>query len=180
MTDYTITVVWVINIFFYSSSVYSCHLFLISSALVRSILFPLLCPSLHSLGFSNFLKEISSLSHSIVFLYFFALITEEGFLLLAILWNSAFIWLYLSFSPLPLASLLFKTFCKASSDNHFAFLLGEWSCGPLWTTSSGHFFFLGMVLITASCTMSGTSIHSSSGTLSIRSNPLNLFLTSSV
>ena len=29
-----------------------------------------------------------------------------------------------------------------------------------------HFFFLGMVLITASCTMSPTSIHSSSGTLS--------------
>ena len=34
-----------------------------------------------SLGISNFLKEISSLSHSIVFLYFFALITEEGFLI---------------------------------------------------------------------------------------------------
>ena len=33
-----------------------------------------------SLGISNFLEEISSLSHSIVFLYFFALITEEGFL----------------------------------------------------------------------------------------------------
>ena len=32
-----------------------------------------------SLGISNFLEEISSLSHSIVFLYFFALITEEGF-----------------------------------------------------------------------------------------------------
>ena len=30
---------------------------------------------------SNFLEEISSLSHSIVFLYFFALITEEGFLI---------------------------------------------------------------------------------------------------
>ena len=29
---------------------------------------------------SNFLEEISSLSHSVVFLYFFALITEEGFL----------------------------------------------------------------------------------------------------
>ena len=28
----------------------------------------------------NFLDEISSLPHSIVFLYFFALITEEGFL----------------------------------------------------------------------------------------------------
>ena len=30
---------------------------------------------------SNFLEEISSLSHSIVFLYFFVLITEEGFLI---------------------------------------------------------------------------------------------------
>ena len=34
-----------------------------------------------SLGISNFLEEISSLSHSIVFLYFFALITKEGFLI---------------------------------------------------------------------------------------------------
>ena len=30
-----------------------------------------------SLGISNFLEEISSLSHSIVFLYFFALITDR-------------------------------------------------------------------------------------------------------
>ena len=35
----------------------------------------------YSLGISNFLKEISGLSHSIVFLYFFALITEKGFLI---------------------------------------------------------------------------------------------------
>ena len=48
-------------------------------------------------------------------------------------------------------SLLFSTICKASSDNHFAFL---------------HFFSLWMVLITASYTMSQTSVHSSSGTLS--------------
>ena len=34
-----------------------------------------------SLGTSDFLEEISSLSHSIVFLYFFALITEKGFLI---------------------------------------------------------------------------------------------------
>ena len=33
------------------------------------------------------------------------------------------------------------------------------------------YFFLGMVFITVSCTMSWTSNHSSSGTLSIRSNP---------
>ena len=43
-----------------------------------------------------------------------------------------------------------------------------------------HFFFLGMVLLPVSCTISQTSIHSSSGTLSIRSNPLNLFVTSIV
>ena len=129
--------------FLYSSSVYSCHLFLISSASVRSIsLLPYrahLCMKC-SLGISSFLEEISSLSHSIVCLYFFALIAEEGFLISpAIPWNSAFKWVYLSFSPLPLASLLFSAIYKASSDNHFAFL---------------HFFFLGMVLITASCTMS--------------------------
>ena len=34
-----------------------------------------------SLGISNFLEVITSNSHSIVFLYFFALITEEGFLI---------------------------------------------------------------------------------------------------
>ena len=34
-----------------------------------------------SLGISNFLEEISRLFHSVVFLYFFALITEEGFLI---------------------------------------------------------------------------------------------------
>ena len=34
-----------------------------------------------SIGVSNFLEKISSLSHSILFLYFFALIPEEGFLI---------------------------------------------------------------------------------------------------
>ena len=34
-----------------------------------------------SLGISDFLEEIASLSHSSVFLYFFALIAEEGFLI---------------------------------------------------------------------------------------------------
>ena len=90
-----------------------------------------------SLGISNFLGEISSLSYSIVFLSSFALITKEGFLsLLAVLWNSAFRWVYLSFFPVPLTSLLFAAVCKASSENAFAFL---------------HLFILGMILITASC-----------------------------
>ena len=53
--------------------------------------------------------------------------------LLAILWSSTFKWLYLSFSPLTLASLLFSAICKTASDNHFLFL---------------HFFFpLGMKLL---------------------------------
>ena len=59
--------------FFYSFSVYSCH-FLIFSASVRSIPFlsfiePILVWNIALI--SNFLKEISGLSHSIVFLYFF-------------------------------------------------------------------------------------------------------------
>ena len=37
-----------------------------------------------------------------------------------------------------------------------------------------------IVLIPVSCTMSRTSVHSLSGTLSARSSPLNLFLTSTV
>ena len=59
-------------------------------------------------------------------------------------------------SPLLSASLLFSVICEASSDSHFAFL---------------HFFSMRMVLIPVTCTMSRIPVHSSSGTLSIRSNP---------
>jgi len=83
--------------------------------------------------------------------------------LLAILWNSAVRCFYLSFSPLLFTSLLFTAICKVSLDSHFAFL---------------HFFSMGIFLIPFSCTMSRISVHSSSGTLSIKSSPLNLFLTS--
>ena len=72
------------KIFFVHSSVYSCHLFLISSASVRSIPFLSFIEPIFAWNVplvSHFLEEISSLSHSIVFLYFFALITEEGFLI---------------------------------------------------------------------------------------------------
>src|SRR5574337_274544 len=93
-----------------------------------------------SLGISNFLEEISSLSHSVVFLYFFALIAEEGFLISPCYSLELCIQMLISsFSPLLFISLLFTAVCKASSDSHFAFL---------------HFFFLGIVLIPASCTVS--------------------------
>ena len=65
-------------------SPYSCHLFLISSASVRSIQFlsfikPIFAWNVPLVSLI-FLEETSSLSPSLVFHYFFALITEEGFL----------------------------------------------------------------------------------------------------
>ena len=61
----------------------------------------------YSLDISNFLEEISNLSYSIVLLCFFACSLKKAFLsLFAILWNSAFSWVYLSLSPLPFISLL--------------------------------------------------------------------------
>ena len=65
-----------------------------------------------SLGITNFLEEISSLPHSIVFLYFFALITEEGFLISPCYSLELCIQLvYLSFSPLPFTFRLFSPIC---------------------------------------------------------------------
>ena len=59
-----------------------------------------------------FLK-ISSFSHSIVFLYFFAWSLRKAFRsLLAILWNSAFKWVYLSFSPLFLLLFFSQLFLR--------------------------------------------------------------------
>ena len=136
------------DLFLYSS-VYSCHLFLISFASVKSIpLLSFIVPIFaSSLGISNFLEDISSLSS--ISLHWSP---RKAFLsLLAILCNSAFRGLYPSFFPLPLVSLLFSAICKASLDNHFAFL---------------YFFLLGMFSFTAVYTMSWTSTHSSSGTLS--------------
>ena len=71
-----------------------------------------------SLGITNFVEEISSFSHSIVFLYFFAFFTEEGFLTsLCSSLNSTFRLVYFSFSLLPFTSLLFSAICEASLDS---------------------------------------------------------------
>ena len=117
---------------------------------------------------SNFLDEISSLSHSIVFLCFFALIAEEALLILSLLLffgtlhSNGYIFPFLLCFLLPFFSQLFV---RPPQTAILLFL---------------HFFFLGMVLIPVSCTMLCTSVRSSSGTLSIRPSPLNLFLTSTV
>ena len=137
---WVITPLWLFGswrYFLYSSFVYSCRLFLISSASVRPLPFlsfinkpvfawnvPLVC--------LIFLKR--SLSFPFYCFPLFLCIDCWGRLsyLLAILWSSAFKWVYLSLSPLRFTSLLFTAICKASSDNRFAFL---------------HFFSLGMLLI---------------------------------
>ena len=86
------------------------------------------------------------------FLSFCALITEEGFLISPCYSLELCIQMGISFLfSLPFISLLFTAICKASSDSYFAFL---------------HFFFLEMVLIPISHTVSRTSVRSSSGTLS--------------
>ena len=106
---------------FFVYYVYSCHLFLISSASVRSI------------PFLSFIEPIFAwnvpwvslifLKRSLVFpILLFSSIPlhwslRKAFLsLLAILWNSAFRCLYISFSPLPFTSLLFTAICKEHGD----------------------------------------------------------------
>ena len=117
----------------YSSTVYSYHLFLISSDSVKSL--PFLSFIVHIFAWNVPLVSPIFLKRSLVFpILLFSFISlhcsfKKAFLtLLAILWNSAFSWVYLSFSPLPFASLLFSAICQASSDNQFAFL---------------HYFFFG-------------------------------------
>ena len=133
---------------FLHSSVYSCHLFLISSASVRSI--PFLSFIKPTFAWNVPLVSLIFLKRSLVFpILLFSSISlhsslRKAFLsLLAFLWNSAFRCLYLSFSPLLFTSLLLTAICKASSDSYFAFL---------------HFFSQGKVLIPVSCTISRMSI----------------------
>ena len=84
----------------------------------------------YSLGNSNFLEVISSFSFYCFLLF---LLTDHLGRLsyLSLLFSGTLHSDGLSFSALPLASLLFLAICKASSDNYFAFL---------------HLFFLVMVL----------------------------------
>ena len=142
-------VIWTIKIFLYSS-VFSWHLF-ISYASVRSLPFlsfivPILAWNIPLIS-PIFLKRYLSLSHSIVFLYFFIVHWRKPylfFLFCVTLHSVDYI------CPLLLCLALFfpSAICKASSDNHFAFL---------------HYFFFGIILVIASCTVLWNSVHWSSG-----------------
>ena len=121
--------------FLYNFSVYSCHISLIYSTSVRSIQFlsfiePIFAWNVPvvSLIFLKRFLAFPILCFSSIFLHWSV---KKSFLsLLAILWNSAFKWEYLSFSPLFFASLLFTAIFKASSDSYFVgffnfFFLGD-------------------------------------------------------
>ena len=131
-------------LFLYSASGYSYNLFLISSASIRSIQFlsfiePIFAWNIPLLS-QIFLKRCLVFPISLFSSISLHWSLRKAFLsLLAILWNSAFRCLYLSFSPVLFTSFLFTTICKASPDSPFAF----------W-----HFFSMGMVWIPVSCTMS--------------------------
>ena len=112
---------------FLCSSVYSCHLFLISSASVSSIPFPSFDVPIFAWNVP--LVSLIFLKRTLVIpIVLFSSISlhwslRKAFLsLLAIVWNSAFKWVYFSFSSLPFTSLLFSAIWKVSSDDHFAFL----------------------------------------------------------
>ena len=112
--------------FFDNSFVYSCHLFLISSLSLISIPFLSFIVLIFAwnVPFISLIFFKGSLVFSILFFSSISLhwSLRKAFLsLLAILWNSALKWVYLSFSPLPFVSFLFSALCRASSDSHFAF-----------------------------------------------------------
>ena len=80
-----IVIIWVVKIFFVQ---FFCvflppllNIFCFCSVHTISVLYRTHVCMKCSLGISNFLEEISSPSDSVVFLYFFALIAEEGFLI---------------------------------------------------------------------------------------------------
>ena len=63
-----------------------------------------------SLDISNFLEEISSLSHSVVFFYFFALITVEDFSYFSLLFFGTLHLMGISFSFHLCLSRLFSVY----------------------------------------------------------------------
>ena len=102
-----------------SLSVCSCHLFLISSASVRSLQFLSFIEPIFAWNIP--MVSLIFLKWSLVFpILLFSSISLhwslwKAFLsLLAFLWNFAFRCFYLSFPPLLFASLLFVAICKAS------------------------------------------------------------------
>ena len=148
---------------------YSCHLFLISSASIRSL--PFLSFIVPVFAWNVTLISPIFLKRSLVFSLllfhsFFALFIEEG-LLVSHCYSLELCIVRYTFLFLTCFSLLFfsQLFVRPPQ---------------ITTLPSCISFIFRMVLVSASCTVLQISVHSSSGTLFTRSNPLNLFITSTV
>ena len=157
-------IIWVMKIFFvYFFCVFLLLLNIFCFCYVHTIS-ALYCAHLFkkcSLGISNFLEEISSLVFSSISLH---RSLRKALSLLVILWNSAVRWVYVSFSPFPLLLIFSQLFVMPPQ----ATIL------PFYISFLGYGFYHHLLYKVT------TSVHSSSGTMSIRSNPLNLFVTSTV
>ena len=123
--------------FLYSSSVYLCHLFLIFFASDRSI--PFLFFTMPVFTWNIPLVSLIFLKWSLVFpILLFSSVSlhwslRKAFVcLLAILWNSALNWEYLSVSPLPLASLLLSAILRPLQTSILPFCI---SCSWRWSWS---------------------------------------------
>ena len=102
------------------------------------------------LGISDFLKDFSKSFSFYCFPLFLCIVHLRTLSFLSLLFSGTLHSVGYIFPFFLCLLLIFSAICKSSSDNHFAFL---------------HFFFLGIVMVTTSCTRLWTSIHSSSGTL---------------
>ena len=117
-----------------------------------------------SLGISNFLEEIVSLSRSLFFLTSLHWTLRKAFLsLLNILWNSAFKWVYPSFSTLHFTS--FHSYLTHASAGDSWTLKGKSesvSCGVTspfsWVLVSTRFCLCPQSLFPQSCVSSGGSM----------------------
>ena len=129
---------------------YFCQFFLISSASLRSwrrewqtasvLFWAHLCMK-SSFGMSNFLEEIFSISHSVIFLYFFALISEEGFLISPCFSLELCIQMGRTFLFSFTFSFCFSAICKALLDTVLPFCISfswgwSWSPPPVWCHES--------------------------------------------
>ena len=125
--------------FLYSSSVYSCYLFLNSCFSVRPMFFLSFIMFTFAWYFPFvsliFLKR-SLVFNILLFLLFLCIVHLRSISYLSLLFSGTLHLIGYIFPFRLCLSLLFSAICKAPSDNHFAFL---------------HFLSLWMVLVTASC-----------------------------
>ena len=139
-SKWVITLLWLYGSwrsFLYSSSMYSYLFFLISSASVRSIPFlsfiePIFAWNVPLVSLIFLKRSLVSpiLLHSSVSLHWSL---RKAFLsLLAILWNSTFRWIYLSFSPLPLLLFFSQLFIRPPQTTTFPFCISS-SWGWFWS-----------------------------------------------